>query len=46
MNDCKGNVRDVQIAYIGGGSRGMGVDFHDGSGAGAVHERMHSSVRH
>ena len=27
MNDCKGNVRDVQIAYIGGGSRGWAWTF-------------------
>ena len=34
MEYADGKVKDLQIAYIGGGSRRMGMDIYDGSGHG------------
>ena len=42
MKYANGRVSDVQIAYIGGGSRGM--DFYDRLSSGAFHERYYPSL--
>lgn len=39
-------VRDVQIAYIGGGSRGWARTFYDRPGHGAEDGGNHTAVRY
>lgn len=34
MEYADGKVKDLQIAYIGGGFQRMGMDIYDGSGHG------------